>query len=299
MRTSHPRETCIHPLLREERSWDRKSALRRLRLAPLLSPSCWPRRSHSPHLSCGCPLARRGRNRIFSPFLSSQWAQPANLLLSPFVINPRQGHFKSIFACFWFFSSQNEERSFTSKGLCSIISLALISLPHSPAYFKSMKSVLTIHCHWSLFSILVPRHSCFFFFFFFFDEGVCQYSNLAHNLFRDDIWPRRFAFWLSCCWYWHHTRFPVSKSPPIPLQPAKGVDWIDKNGNNGHPVSSGHPAFGNRWHFIFMNICKYSLGRFWWRDDENSEQNKGEPGSDIWPWGKRKRMGRDPLSVVP
>lgn len=92
-------------------------------------------------------------------FISSRRTHPANRLHSPFVINTGQGHLKSIFFCsVLFFSSQNGKHSCTSEGLCFIISLALIALPHSPAYFKSVKSVLAIHCHWSSFPQLILRH---------------------------------------------------------------------------------------------------------------------------------------------
>lgn len=78
----------------------------------------------------------------------------------------------------------------------SIIPLALIALLWSPAYFKSIKSVLAIHCLWhSFFSPLILSNLSFFGK----NIGFCQNSDLSPNLFPDDIWPKNSAFWLSCC----------------------------------------------------------------------------------------------------
>lgn len=109
--------------------------------------------------------------------------------------------------------------SFTSKGLCSIISLALIALPHSPAYFKSVKSVPALRCHWSSFPQRLLRHH----FSFWKNKGSWQNSDLFHNLFPDDIWPKNSAFWLSCCSDCLYTSLPCELRPANPLGVMEGM----------------------------------------------------------------------------
>lgn len=135
------------------------------------------------------PWKRKGASEYSTISSLPSEAQPANRLNSPFAINTRLGHFKCTFCLVLFFSPSMKRAllplrvyvpSFHGHG----------SLCHIAQYFKRLKSLLTILCHWISFSILVPRDS----FSFLKNKGSCQYSNLAHNLFQDDIWPRRFAF---------------------------------------------------------------------------------------------------------
>lgn len=158
--TSHPRKTWNRPLLKKQRHWNRNSALGIPGLAPLLSPL-------SLTIRCGihCTFLEASLEKKSASEYSAVLPLPSKLNQTIcLILRLSQTHDKDILNPLFFllgfvFSSQNEKSSFTSEGLCSIISLALISLPQSPAYFKRMKSVLTAHCHWSLFPILIPRHS--------------------------------------------------------------------------------------------------------------------------------------------
>lgn len=103
--TSHPRKTWNRPLLKEQRRWNRNSALSIPSLAPLLSP---PLTDHSSRCGIHCTFLEASLEKkrciwIFSHFTSSKQTQPDNLLNSLFVINTWQGHFKSpSFFSAWF-----------------------------------------------------------------------------------------------------------------------------------------------------------------------------------------------------
>lgn len=206
------------------------------------------------------------------------WTHPANLLNSPFVINAGQRHLQAIFA--WFcFSSQNEKSSFTSEGLCSIISLALIFLPHSPDYFKSVKSVLTIHCHWSSFSILVCRHS----FSFLENKRSCRTVILLKVYCRMTSDPGVLHSVSAYCWQCHHKDPPVSKTLALPWM-AKHIikqTRIVSVGIQDLLVTSLSETMGTYSSWSFANNIHWRT--FDEVDGENIDQNREEPVSDIWP----------------
>lgn len=203
-------------------------------------------------------------------FFSSQGTHPANLLNSPFVINTWQGHFK--FICAWFcFFPPRMRRAFLPLRV-------YVSLFHWHWFLCHTAQLLSKAQNLSSLYIATGVHFLYEFpgivsLFFLRNKGSRQYSGLSHNLFQDDIWPRRFAFWL--------TSFPCERTLISPVD-CKGHNWIDENSDSGHPGSTEHFSFGNRCLFIFTIICKYSLSSLGEEDDENIKQGRGQPVLNIW-----------------
>lgn len=150
----HPRRRREIALCLRNRRWNRNSALG-IRAGSLLSPSHWP--SAVAFTAPFWSVPRKAHLNVQPFYLSKQTQQ--TICNYPFVTNTWQGHLNPPFFCLVLFSSQNEKRALLPLRFYVPLFHWHCSLPQSPAYFRRMKSVLTAHCHWSLFPILIPRHS--------------------------------------------------------------------------------------------------------------------------------------------
>lgn len=180
---------------------------------PHLTTPLW----HSLQLSCWLPWRKKGKSGCSTLLSPPSGPTQPSLLTPPFFSNRRQGHY--IRWCLVLLFPPRMRRALLPLRVYVSSFHWHWFLCYIAQLLSWVKSVLTIHFHWSSFSVHVPRPG----FSFLRNKGSCLYSDLVHNLFQDDIWPRSFAFWLSCCWYCYHTRFPCEQRPSHPLWIAKGI----------------------------------------------------------------------------
>ena len=115
------------------------------------------------------------------------------------------------------FFSQHEKSFFTSEGLCSIISWALISLPHSPV-FQMHEISLHLATGFYFLSYFPGRASLFWK-----TKDPASTATLLTTYFRMTSDPGGLHFSSAVAGTVITQESPVSKNPPMPLWIAKGV----------------------------------------------------------------------------
>lgn len=154
------------------------------------------------------PVEKKRKATYSVIFISSRRTHPANRLQSPFVINTSQGHLKSIFCSVLFFPPRMERAPLPLR-----VYVPLFHWHWLPCHTAQLISKHKICPCYPLPLEFFPNSFSDIISLFGKNKGSCQNSDLAHNLFPDDIWPKNSAFWLSCCWYYHYTSFPSELRP--------------------------------------------------------------------------------------
>ena len=264
--TSHPRKTWNRPLLKEQRRWNRNSALSIPSLAPLLSP---PLTDHPSRCGIHCTFLEASLEKkrciwIFSHFTSSKQTQPDNLLNSLFVINTWQGHFKSpsFFFCLVLFFPPRMKRA--------LLPLRVYVPLFHWHWFPCHRAQLISNA-WNLSSLHIATGVYFLSSFpgiaslFWKTKDPASTATLLTTYFRmtSDPGGLHFSSALACTVITQDS--PLSRIPS-PVD-CRGCHWIDKILSDGHPCRAlwlwKPPAL--HLHDRLQIFTEETLMRRWWK----------------------------------